>query len=98
MNFKEQLMKYKESKTRVLINGLGDGTTKGTILEVYDDFIDYELLNIQTEKKTKKEKQTREVKHIQIAQIFDVGEGEKEKEISQNGFEKGLMEVTEKKE
>lgn len=93
MNFKNKLLEYKESKKRVLINGMGSGTTKGTILEVYDDYLDYELLNIQEEKKTGKQKQKREVKHIQISQIFDLSEGEKEKVISPNGFEKGLQEV-----
>ena len=28
MNFKDLLLKYKAEKTRVIINGLGDGETK----------------------------------------------------------------------
>ncbi len=78
MNFKEVLLKHKENKTRVTINDLGTGETKGTIIAVHDDFIELELLNIQTEVKSKKEKTTREVKLIPIANIFDLSEGEKE--------------------
>ncbi|CAG0967075.1 hypothetical protein METP3_01212 [Methanosarcinales archaeon] len=59
MNFKDLLLKYKENKTRVIINGLGDGETKGTIIAVNDDYIEYDLLNVQKEVKSGKEK-TRE--------------------------------------
>lgn len=78
MNFKELLLKHKENKTRVVVNGLGTGETKGAIIAVHDDFIELELLNIQTEVKSKKEKTTKEVKFIPIANIFDLSEGEKE--------------------
>jgi hypothetical protein len=85
MNFRELLMKHKEEKTRVIINGLGTGETKGTIMAVNDDYIEFELLNIQKETKSGKEKTTREVKFIPIANIFDLNEGEKEK-ISDTGL------------
>jgi hypothetical protein len=78
MNFREQLLKLKKEQTRVIVNGLGAGEIKGTIIEVQDDYIEFELLNIQNEKKSKKEKTTREVKLIPIANIFDLSEGEKE--------------------
>jgi hypothetical protein len=80
MNFRELLMKHKEEKTRVIINGLGTGETKGTILAVNDDYIEYELLNIQKEVKSGKEKTTKEVKCIPLTSIFDLSEGETEKE------------------
>ncbi len=90
MNFKELLLKYKTDKTRVLINGLGDGQTKGTITEVHDDYIIYELLQIEKEKKGKeatgKEKQTKEIKYIPITAISDLSEGEKETETTLSGF------------
>ncbi len=79
MNFKELLLKYKENKTRVIINGLGTGETKGTIIASNDDYIEFELLNIQKETKSNKEKTTREVKYIPLTSIFDLSEGEKEK-------------------
>jgi hypothetical protein len=84
MNFKDLLQKYKTDKSRVLINGLGGGQTKGTIIEVHDDYIVYELLQVEKEKKGKeatgKEKQTRELKYIPINAISDLSEGEKETE------------------
>jgi hypothetical protein len=80
MNFKDLLLKYKENKTRVIINGLGAGDTKGTIIAVHDDYLEYELLNIQKEVKSGKEKTTKEVKCIPLTSIFDMSEGEKEKE------------------
>lgn len=84
MNFKELILKYKTDKTRVLINGQGEGHTKGTIIEVHDDYIVYELLQVEKEKKGKeatgKEKQIRELKYIPISSIHDLSEGEKEKE------------------
>ncbi len=61
MNFKDLLLKYKAEKTRVIINGFGDGETKGTIIAVNDDYIEFELLNIQKEVKSGKEKTTKEV-------------------------------------
>ena len=91
MNFKDLLQKYKTEKIRVIINGLGDGETKGTIIAVNDDYIEYELLNVQKEVKSGKEKSTREVKYIPLTSIFDLSEGEKEK-ITETGlvaFESG---------
>lgn len=87
MNFKDFLLKCKNDRTRVLINGLGDGETRGLIIEVHDDYIDYELLEVKTLKGSDKEKQTREVKHIPIIAITDISEGEKEKEAT-NGLAK----------
>ncbi len=79
MNFRELLLKRKEEKTRVVVNGLGAREVKGTIIEVNDDYIEYELLEVQTEKKSQKQKTTKEVKYIPIANIYDLSEGEIEK-------------------
>ena len=76
MDFRELLLTYRNSKKRVMINGMGSGTTRGLILDVCDDYLVYELLSIKEEKKTGKQKQIREVKNISIAQIVDIGEGE----------------------
>jgi hypothetical protein len=91
MNFKDLLQKYKAEKIRVIINGLGDGETKGTIIAVNDDYIEYELLNVQKEVKSGKEKITREVKYIPLTSIFDLSEGEREKltETGLAAFEDG---------
>ncbi len=90
MKFIDLLQKYKTDKTRVLINGQGEGHTKGTIIEVHDDYIVYELLQIEKEKKGKeltgKEKHTKEVKYIPIIAISDLSEGEKETETTLSGF------------
>jgi len=85
MNFRELLTKYKDDKTRIVLNGLGTGETKGTIASIHDDYIEFELLKIQKETKTNKEKTTREVKYIPLTSIFDLSEGEKEK-ISETGL------------
>lgn len=79
MNFRELLLKYKADKARVIINGIGAGEVKGTIIEVNDDYIEYELLEVQTEKKSQKQKTTKEVKYIPIANIYDLSEGDMEK-------------------
>jgi hypothetical protein len=91
MNFKELLLKYKTEKTRVIINGLGTGETKGTIIAVHDDYVEFDLLNIQKETKSNKEKTTREIKCIPLTGIFDLSEGEKEKitEPELTAFEEG---------
>ncbi len=81
MNYRELLTRYKDEKTRVVLNGLGTGETNGTIAAIHDDYIEFELLNIQKETKTNKEKTTREVKYIPLTSIFDLSEGEKEKKI-----------------
>ncbi len=80
MKFKDLLTKYKDDKKRVLINGLGSGDTRGLIIEVQEDYIAYELLQIKKEKNSGKEMQNRELKYIQISNIFDFSEGEKETE------------------
>lgn len=79
MTFKALLEKYKTDKTRVLINGLGDDDVKGTIIEVNDDYILYELLEVQKEKKSTKEKTIRELVYIPISNIMSLSEGKKEK-------------------
>lgn len=79
MDFKGLLMGYMQEKTRVIVNGLGAGDTKGTILAVHDDYIEFELLNIQKEVKSGKEKITREVQYIPLTNISSLSEGEKEK-------------------
>ena len=91
MNFRELLTRYKNEKTRVVLNGLGTGETKGTIAAIHDDYIEFELLNIRKETKTNKEKTTREVKYIPLTSIIDLSEGEKEKisEIGLAAFEGG---------
>lgn len=80
MDFKDLLNQYKERKTRVMVNGMGTGTTRGLILEVNDDYITYELLSIQTEKNSQKVKEKKEIKYIPIRNINDIGEGETVKE------------------
>lgn len=80
MNFRELLTQYKKNETRVMVNGMGTGGTRGLILEVSDDYITYELLNIQIEKKSQKVKETKEIKYIPILSICDISEGEKVKE------------------
>lgn len=82
MNLKSLLEKYKTDRTRVLINGLGEGDVKGTIIEVNDDYIAYELLEVEKEKKTDKEKQVREVVYIPISNILSLSEGRKEKAVA----------------
>ena len=78
MSFKQILLDACANKTRILINGMGSGTTKGTILEVFEDYITYELLEVEVEKNTKKEKTTKEIKMIPISAITEISEGEKE--------------------
>ncbi len=80
MNFKDLLTQYKNNETRVMVNGMGTGGTRGLILEVSDDYITYELLNVQTEKNSQKVKETKEIKYIPILSISDISEGEKVKE------------------
>ena len=80
MNFKDLLKKYRDDKTRVMINGLGSGETRGLITDVQDDYIVYELCEIKNEKNSGKEKRKTEVKYMQISNIFDLSEGEKETE------------------
>jgi hypothetical protein len=78
MHLKTLLNKFKDDKTRCIINGLGTGTTRGLITGVEDDYIVFELCEVQKEKNSQKEKQKKEVKYIPICNIFDLSEGEKE--------------------
>lgn len=78
MSFKDLLIKYKVDKARVIINGLGTGEVKGSITEVHDDYIKFELLDARKEVKSGKEKTIKEIKYIPIANIFDLSEGETE--------------------
>lgn|GEM_PF-994704 len=101
MNFRELLTQYKKNETRVMVNGMGTGTTKGLILDVGDDYITYGLLNIQTEKKSQKVKERREIKYIPILSINDISEGEKMKETKpevQTGIAASSPEKTEIRE
>jgi hypothetical protein len=78
MDLKTLLKKLKDDKTRIMINGLGSGETRGLITDVQDDYIVYELCDAQKEKHSGKEKQRKEVKYIPISSILDLSEGEKE--------------------
>jgi len=78
MDLKTLLKKLKEDKTRIMINGLGSGETRGLITDVQDDYIIYELCDAQKEKHSGKEKVKKEVKYMPISSIFDMSEGEKE--------------------
>lgn len=80
MDLKTLLRKLKDDKTRIMINGLGSGETRGLITDVQDDYIVYELCDAQKEKHSGKEKVKKEVKYIPISSIFDLSEGEKETE------------------
>lgn len=65
-----------------MVNGLGDEDMKGTIIEVNEDYIAYELLEVQKEKKSNKEKTIRELVNIPISNIMSLSEGKKEKVVS----------------
>jgi hypothetical protein len=78
VDFKDLLAKFKSDRTRVLINGLGSGETRGLITYVQDDYIVCELCDAQKEKHSGKEKVKKEIKYIPISSIFDLSEGEKE--------------------
>ncbi len=78
--FKELLSRFKDEKKRVMINGMGGGDKKGVIVQIYDDYIAYELLEVKTEKKAMVEKRTHEVMYIPIFDIHEVSEGEVETE------------------
>jgi hypothetical protein len=80
MDLKTLLKKLKDDKTRIMINGLGSGETRGLITDVQDDYIAYELCEIKNEKNSGKEKVKKEVKCIPISSIFELSEGEKETE------------------
>jgi len=77
MKFDEIINKYISEKTRCFVNGLPDNSeTKGTIIARGEDYIEFEMLNIQTEKKTGKLKESKELKIIPISQISDLSVGE----------------------
>ena len=86
MDFIGLLRGYMQEKTRVIVNGLGAGDTKGTILAVHDDYIEFELLNIQKEVKSGKEKIKREVQYIPLTSISSLSKGENEK-TNETGLE-----------
>lgn len=97
MKFAEKIDEFIKNKTRVIINGMpSDDETRGIILRKDEDFIEFEMLNIQTEKKSNKEKQTREIVLIPLDKINDISLGEQEKVMT--GFEKGLSDINEKQE
>jgi hypothetical protein len=78
MDLKILLRKLKDDKTRIMINGLGSGETRGLIMDVQEDYIVYELCDAQKEKHSGKERVKKEVKYIPISGISDMSEGEKE--------------------
>ncbi len=78
MDFRTILKKFKDDRTRCIINGLGIGEMRGLILEVQDDYIAFELCEAQKEKNSQKEKVKKEIKYIPISNIFDLSEGERE--------------------
>jgi hypothetical protein len=78
MDFKTLLRKLKDDKTRIVINGLGSGETRGLITDVQEDYIVYELCDAQKEKHSGKEKVKKEIKYIPISGISELSEGEKE--------------------
>lgn len=77
MNFRDLLITYMTENKRVLINGMGTGTTQGLIKEVQDDYIVYDLTDVQTEKNSSKTKTTQETKYIPISDITEISTGEK---------------------
>jgi uncharacterized protein YdbL (DUF1318 family) len=77
MNFRDLLIQNMTENKRILINGMGTGTTQGLIKEVQDDYIVYELTDVQTEKNSSKVKTTKETKYILISDISEISTGEK---------------------
>lgn len=77
MNFKELLTKMMLDNTRVIINGMGTGTTKATITSIDDDYLTLDLTDVQTEKNSSKVKTTKETKYILISDITEISTGEK---------------------
>ncbi len=83
MKLVEKIDKYIKDKTRCFVNGMpDDDETKGTILKKEEDYIEFETLKIEEEKKSQKEKTTREVFFIPIANIDCISEGQKESEVN----------------
>lgn len=82
MSLQDLLVTYYQDKTRVLINGMGKGTTKGTIIGVKTDYIEYELLQEEIEKNSSKTRTTREIKIIPLAAISEISTGETKTEKS----------------
>jgi hypothetical protein len=83
MNFKELLTGYMKEKTRIIVNGVfGTEKKKATIIAVHDDFIEVELLEIEKEVKSGKERTTREVICMPMTGIVTVSKGEETSEAS----------------
>lgn len=77
MSFKELLVEAMNSKKRVVLNGFGSGTTKATIIEMREDYLTLELIDVEVEKNTKKEKVSKEIIFIPIDAVTQFGEGVK---------------------
>jgi len=93
MKLTEHIDKYIADKKRCFINGMPDGDTMGIITKREEDFIVFETLNVQTEKKTQKEKKTSETIIIPIDKIDIISEGEIVKET--NVLDKALKALEE---
>ena len=82
MKLIELIDKYISEKKRCFVNGIPDSDTKGTIIARGDDYIEFETLKIETEKKTQKEKTIREVIIMPIGCIETISLGQETKEIN----------------
>lgn len=83
VNFIELIDKFIAEKKRCIINGMpSDDNTRGLILQRHEDFVKFEMLNVKVEKRTNREKQTREIVYIPLLGITDISEGEAATEIS----------------
>lgn len=79
MRFTEIIDEFIKNKTRCVVNGMPDDEhTKGSIIDRGEDFIKFEMLSKQEEKKTGKQRESREVIIIPIDKIETFGEGEKQ--------------------
>jgi hypothetical protein len=75
VNFIEIIDIYINEKKRCFINGMPDSNIKGTITARGDDYIEFETLKVEVEKKSQKEKTTREVVIIPIDKIKTLSSG-----------------------
>ena len=82
MNMRERLNKISIDETRVVINGIGTGTMQGKITDIDEDYIEFTLTDVQTEKTTKKTRTISEVKLIPISKIEEISFGEQTIETS----------------
>lgn len=78
----DKLLELHNNKTRCFINGIPDSDTKGTIVTVGVDYVEFETLKAEVEKTSKKEKTTRELIIIPIAKIETISSGEEVKETN----------------